>query len=79
MNLQRCIIDTQGQFSVMLLTDSNTVISRTVTVGEANHGNWQITDGLHKGDQIVYEGLQKVRTGSAVTSEKIPFTLEEKK
>ena len=73
---QRCIKETQGQFSVMVLTDSNTVTSRKVQVGEAFDGNWQITDGLKAGEQIVFEGLQKVRTGSAVNPEKVPFSID---
>ena len=73
---QRSIMETQGQFSVMILTDSNTVVSRQVQVGEAFDGNWQILDGLNVGDQIVYEGLQKVRTGTTVKAEKVPFTID---
>ncbi len=73
---QRCIIETQGQFSVMVLTDSSTVASRKIQVGEAFDGNWQVTDGLKSGDQIIFEGLQKVRSGTAVKAEKVPFTLD---
>ena len=75
---QRCVMETQGKFSVMVLTDSNTVKAVTIKVGEATDGKWQITDGLNPGDKLVYEGLQKVRTGSAVAPELVPFTLEQK-
>ena len=73
---QRCIIETQGKYSVMVLTDSNTVVSRQVEVGEPFDGKWQITDGLNKGEYIVYEGLQKVRTGTVVESTKVPFSID---
>ena len=73
---QRCIIETQGQFSVMVVTDSNTVASRQVQVGESIGGNWQITDGLKAGEKIIFEGLQKVRSGSPVNPETVPFSVD---
>ena len=73
---QRCIIETQGQFSVMVVTDSNTVASRQVQVGESIDGNWQITDGLKAGEKIIFEGLQKVRSGSPVNPETVPFSVD---
>lgn len=76
---QRSVIETQGQFSVMVLTDSNTVVARNIEMGEPlDDGKWQVTNGLKVGDQIVYEGLQKVRGGSKVTAEKVPFSFEDK-
>ncbi len=76
---QRSVQETQGQFSVMVLTDSNTVVSRNIKMGEPlENGKWQVTEGLKAGDQIVFEGLQKVRGGSKVTAEKVPFNLEDK-
>jgi len=75
---QRSVMETQGQFSVMILTDSNTVENRQIQVGEAFDGKWQITDGLNPGDKIVYEGLQKVHSGSKVEAEVVPFKLDSK-
>ena len=76
---QRSVIETQGQFAVMVLTDSNTVVSRQILVGEPlEDGKWHVTDGLKDNEQIVYEGLQKVRSGSKVNAEKVPFSLDKK-
>lgn len=76
---QRSVMETQGQFAVMVLTDSNTVVSRQITVGEPlENGKWQVLTGLEANEQIVYEGLQKVRSGSKVEAENIPFSLDKK-
>ena len=76
---QRSVIETQGQFAVMVLTDSNTVQSRQIHVGEPlEGGKWQVIDGLNTNESIVYEGLQKVHSGSKVEAENVPFSLDQK-
>jgi membrane fusion protein (multidrug efflux system) len=76
---QRAVMETQGQFAVMVLTDSNTVVSRQITVGEPlENGKWQVLTGLKANEQIVFEGLQKVRSGAKVEAESIPFSLDQK-
>ncbi len=75
---QRCVNETQGTYSVMVLSDSGTVQSRQIDVGEKVKDSWQVTSGLKKGEQIVFEGLQKVHSGSKVapTVEAYSFELE---
>ncbi len=75
---QRCVIETQGQYSVMVLTDSNTIEVRQIQVGETIKDVWQVKEGLSEGDQVVFEGLQKVRGGSKVNPEIVPFKFEVK-
>lgn len=73
---QRCVNETQGTFSVMVLTDSNTVQSRQINMGEKVNDSWEVTSGLEKGEQIIYEGLQKVRSGSKVNATVNPYQFE---
>lgn len=73
---QRSISEIQGQYSVMVLTDSNTVESRTVKVGERVNDIWQITEGLEADETIIFEGLQKVRSGAKVVTDTANFTYD---
>jgi len=63
---QRCLIELQGNYSVYVVNDSSKVELRTVEVGPTVGNFWVITDGLASGEQVVYEGLQRVRAGMAV-------------
>jgi membrane fusion protein (multidrug efflux system) len=63
---QRCVTELQGQFSVFVVDDNNTVHKRQVKTGPTINQFWLITEGLKSGERIVYEGLQKVREGVVV-------------
>jgi multidrug efflux pump subunit AcrA (membrane-fusion protein) len=39
------------------------VAARKVEVGQAYKDQWVIKSGLEKGEQVIVEGLQKVRPG----------------
>lgn len=75
---QRCVIETQGQYSVMVISDSNTIEPRQVKVGEKTNSAWQIVEGLKDGEKVVFEGLQKVQGGSKVVPNIVPFNFETK-
>lgn len=70
---QRCVTEMQGQFSVMVVTDSSTVQSIPVRLGEKVSDLWLVESGLNIGDQIVLEGLQKVRSGMKIKPELTDF------
>ena len=70
---QRCIIELQGQYSVFIVKNDNTVDSRPVTVGERLGDLWLITDGLEAGEKIVIDALQKVGSGLKVNPSVIEF------
>ena len=70
---QRCITELQGQFSVMVVKDDNTVVSKQVTVGSRLGDLWLIRDGLDGNESIVIDGLQKVASGMSVNPEVIEF------
>lgn len=65
--LQSLIRSAQGA-GVMVVSEDGKAEMRPVTVGRAHGENWIITDGLQAGDQVIVDGLQKVRPGSAVTA-----------
>jgi membrane fusion protein (multidrug efflux system) len=78
---QRCVTELQGLYSVYVVDDSNTVKNRKVKVGPRVKQFWLITEGLKPGEQVVYEGLQKVKDGAVVnpTVKEIKSTGEESK
>ena len=75
---QRCITELQGQYSVMVVKDDNTVVSKQVTVGSRHGDLWLIRDGLDGNESIVIEGLQKVNSGMTVNAEVIEFESQTK-
>jgi membrane fusion protein (multidrug efflux system) len=55
----------QGQF-VLIVDGSNTVKQRHVVLGRRINAMWVVLEGLIEGDNVIIEGLQKVRPGVAV-------------
>lgn len=51
---------------VYVIGPEDKVELRPVTVGPRLGSNWMIEDGLHTGDQVIVDGLQKIRPGSVV-------------
>ena len=65
---QRCIMELQGQHSVFVVSNDNIIVRKQVKTGPKIAEFWLITDGLNPGELIVYEGLQKVKTGMPVSA-----------
>lgn len=63
---QRCVMELQGLYRVLVVTGDNKIEERNVTVGQTLGSDWLIREGLKSGEKIVYEGLQKVRDGDTV-------------
>jgi len=55
--------DTQGAYAMVVGQDGK-VVRKLVDAGQAVGANWLITSGLAAGDQVVVDGLQKVREGA---------------
>ncbi|CCG39838.1 efflux RND transporter periplasmic adaptor subunit [Magnetospirillum molischianum] len=55
-----------GSASVWVVGADNKVAPRPVTVGQAVGDSWIVEQGLASGDQVVTEGLQKIRPGAEV-------------
>jgi len=64
---ERAIGTDQAQKFVLTLTETNTVAYRTVTLGPLVQGKRIVRAGLEAGEQIVVNGLQRVRPGMPVT------------
>ncbi|MFI5335690.1 MAG: efflux RND transporter periplasmic adaptor subunit [Opitutales bacterium] len=69
---QRALTELQGSFQVATVDPGNHAHIVTVTVGEAFGAQRVVMTGLHPGDRVVAEGVQKVREGTAVNP--LPFT-----
>lgn len=63
---QQAISRTPDGAAVMVVSAENTVVSRPVTTGAASGDSWVISDGLKDGDQVIVEGLQKIKPGATV-------------
>jgi len=63
---QRAVSQVQGGYQVAVVDDQNKVSIRAVQVGDQVGTDWIIADGVKRGDRVVAEGVQKVRTGMHV-------------
>jgi membrane fusion protein, multidrug efflux system len=63
---QVALLENQVGQQVLVVGMDNRVESRTVTIGSAFENQWVVTDGLEEGEQVIVEGLQKVRPGAVV-------------
>jgi RND family efflux transporter MFP subunit len=63
---QRAVNELQGSYQIAVLDPNNKVDIRAVKVGDRIGSSWLINDGLHPGERVVAEGLQRVRPGMLV-------------
>jgi membrane fusion protein (multidrug efflux system) len=63
--------DVKGNASCLVVGSDGTVQPRPITVGRAIGDRWLVTGGLTEGDQVIVEGLQKVRPG--MPAKAVPF------
>ncbi len=66
---ERSIGTDQAQKFVLTLTETNTVAYRSIELGPALEGKRIVRSGLEAGDQVVVNGLQRVRPGMPVKPE----------
>lgn len=57
-----------GSATVMVVGADDTVAVRPVTAGRSIDGHWLIESGLHAGERVVVDGLQKARPGTPVVA-----------
>lgn len=69
---QRAVSETQGRYQVAIVTPENNVEIRSVTVGERVGSQWIIALGLAPGEQVIVDGLQKLKPGVPVHP--VPFS-----
>jgi membrane fusion protein (multidrug efflux system) len=63
---QAAVNEIQGTYQVAVLGNENKAEIRPVRVGPRAGTEWVITDGLKAGDQVIVQGVQKVRPGAPV-------------
>ena len=63
---QKAVTELQGLYQVAVIGPDNKVNIRSVTVGEQVGQMWIIESGVKPGEQVVAEGVQKVRDGMPV-------------
>ena len=69
---QRAVTEMQGSYSVALVDADNKAEIRPVQVGEVVGSWWVIDKGLNPGEQVIVDGIQKVRAGVPVVAK--PWT-----
>lgn len=63
---QQAVLADQGGRFVLVVGDGNTVEQRPITVGRTLDGSYVVTQGLAEGEQVITEGIQRVRPGMIV-------------
>ncbi|MBA6340117.1 efflux RND transporter periplasmic adaptor subunit [Colwellia sp. MB02u-10] len=58
--------NSKGEPTAMVVSKDNKVESRILAVDRTVGSNWLVTSGLADGDQLIVEGLQKIRPGAPV-------------
>lgn len=69
---QKAVSELQGSYQVAVVSSENKVHVQPVRVGERIGMQWVIQEGLHPGDRIIVEGIQKVREGTVVNTTNAP-------
>src|ERR1700688_925871 len=64
---QSAVTQSQGSYQVAVVGGDHKVNMRAVKPGETVGTNWVIDSGLKPGEQVVVEGLQKLKEGTLVT------------
>jgi RND family efflux transporter MFP subunit len=63
---QRAISELQGGYQVAVVGADNKVVIRPVKIGDAFGSERIVAEGLNPGEQVIAEGIQKVRPGMQV-------------
>jgi len=64
---QRAVAELQGSYQVAVVDADNKIHIQPVQIGERTGNLWIIEKGLHPGQRVVVEGIQKVKEGATVT------------
>jgi RND family efflux transporter MFP subunit len=62
----KAIVEQMGEYFVFVVGDSSKVAQRKITRGAFINDKVIVKDGLQDGDQVVIEGVQKLRDGAVV-------------
>jgi membrane fusion protein, multidrug efflux system len=65
---QRAVKEVQGSYQLAIVDADGKAEIRPVQVGPRTGTDWVITSGVKPGEQVVVEGLQKVKAGAPVSA-----------
>ena len=65
---QSAVAQSQGSYQVAVVSGDHKVSMRTVKPGETVGTMWVVDEGVKAGEQVVVEGLQRLKEGTLVTS-----------
>ncbi len=63
---QRAVMDLQGTRQLAVVDAGGKVAIRPITLGTTVGTDWIVMEGVHPGERVVVEGIQKVRQGMQV-------------
>jgi len=63
---QQSVAELQGVYQVALVGSDNKVIIRIVKLGPQFRDMWVVESGLEAGENVIVDGLQRVKTGATV-------------
>jgi membrane fusion protein (multidrug efflux system) len=75
---QSAVKELQGGYQVALLGPGNKAVIRQVKAGEKVGTMWVINDGLKPDDQVVVQGIEKVKDGTSVVPKPANTKVEER-
>ncbi|MEZ5435642.1 MAG: efflux RND transporter periplasmic adaptor subunit [Pseudomonadales bacterium] len=55
-----------GRATTLIVDAKNTVERRVLQINRSVGNHWLVTDGIHAGDRVITEGLQKIKPGVVV-------------
>jgi membrane fusion protein (multidrug efflux system) len=70
---QRAVKEMQGSYHILVVGADGALAQRLVTTAERVGSLWRIAAGLKAEDQVVVDGLQKVRPGMKVVPKVVPI------
>jgi membrane fusion protein (multidrug efflux system) len=73
---QSAVAQLQGSYQVVVVDSDQKAGMRTVKPGEKVGTMWVIDEGLKPGDQVVVEGMQKLREGTPVVAKPVSLPAE---
>ena len=60
-------LNAEGKKFVLVVSPENTVAKKEISTGRRIPGKVEVISGLMPGDQVIIQGISRVRHGSAVT------------
>lgn len=70
---QKSVLQDQQGHYVFVVNSEGKVERKNIEVGIRVGPDWAVSQGLEPGEQVIVEGLQKIRAGEAVQVEHVPF------